>query len=42
MTTEEHMAQLEAQINKLQAEQAELHKQLVKAQIDHWQGRIDR
>ena len=41
MTTEERIAQLEAQINKLQAKQAELHKQFAKAQIDQWQGRIE-
>ena len=41
MTTEERMAKLEAQIEKLQAKQAELHKQLIRAQIDQWQGRIE-
>ena len=41
MTTEERIAKLEAQIDKLQAKQAELHKQLTKAQIDHWQGRLE-
>jgi len=41
MTSEERIAQLEAQIDKLQAKQAELHKQLTKAQIDQWQGRIE-
>ena len=41
MTTEERIAQLEAQIDKLQAKQAELHKQFAKAQIDQWQGRIE-
>ncbi len=41
MTTEERMAKLEAQIDKLQAKQAELHKQLTKAQIDQWQGRLE-
>lgn len=41
MTTEERIAKLEAQIDKLQAKQAELHKQLAKAQIDQWQGRIE-
>jgi TolA-binding protein len=38
---EERIAKLEAQIDKLQAKQAELHKQLTKAQIDQWQGRIE-
>jgi len=41
MTAEERIAKLEAQIDKLQAKQAELHKQLAKAQIDQWQGRIE-
>ena len=41
MTTEERIAKLEAQIEKLQAKQTELHKQLTKAQIDQWQGRIE-
>jgi chromosome segregation ATPase len=41
MTTEERIAQLEAQIDKLQAKQSELHKQFAKAQIDQWQGRIE-
>jgi gas vesicle protein len=41
MTTEEHVAQLEGQIEKLNAKQAELRKQLTKAQIDQWQGRIE-
>jgi predicted nuclease with TOPRIM domain len=41
MTIEEHIAKLEARIDKLQAKQTELHKQLTKAQIDHWQGRIE-
>ncbi len=41
MTAEEHMAELEDQISKLQARQTELHKQLIKAQIDQWQGRLE-
>ena len=41
MTTEERIAQLEAQIDELHAKQAELHKQFAKAQIDQWQGRIE-
>jgi len=41
MTTEERIAKLEAQIDKLQAKQAELHKQLTQAQIDQWQGRLE-
>lgn len=41
MTTEERVAKLEAQIEKLHAKQTELHKQLTRAQIDQWQGRIE-
>jgi gas vesicle protein len=41
MTNEERIAKLEAQIEKLHARQGELHKQLTKAQIDQWQGRIE-
>jgi predicted nucleic acid-binding Zn-ribbon protein len=41
MTTEKRIAELEAQIDKLGARQAELHKQLTKAQLDLWQGRIE-
>jgi predicted nucleic acid-binding Zn-ribbon protein len=41
MTTDERIAKLEAQIDKLHARQAELHKQLMKAQIDQWQGRVE-
>src|SRR5450755_4174297 len=41
MTNEERIAKLEAHIDKLQAKQAELHKQLTKAQIDQWQGRVE-
>jgi hypothetical protein len=41
MTNEERIAQLEAQIKDLHAKHAELHKQMAKAQIDQWQGRIE-
>jgi gas vesicle protein len=41
MTTENRIAELEAQLGKLQAQQADLRKQLAKAQLDQWQGRID-
>jgi chromosome segregation ATPase len=41
MTTEQQIAKLEAQIEKLHARQAELYKQFTKAQIDQWQGRIE-
>ncbi len=38
---EDRIPELETQIRKLQAQQAELRKQLIKARIEHWQGRID-
>jgi SMC interacting uncharacterized protein involved in chromosome segregation len=38
---EERIARVEAQVSKIQAKQAELHKQLTKAQIDQWQGRLE-
>jgi predicted nuclease with TOPRIM domain len=41
MTMEERIAKVEAQVSKIQAKQAELHKQLTKAQIDQWQGRLE-
>jgi hypothetical protein len=41
MTTEERIAELETQIEKLHAKQADLHKQLTQTQIDQWQGRIE-
>lgn len=41
MTTEDRIAKLEGQIRELQAQQADLHKQMARAQIDQWQGRIE-
>lgn len=41
MTNEDRITGLEAQIRKLQAEQAELRKQLARAQLDQWRGRIE-
>ena len=41
MTTEDRITGLEAQVRKLQAEQAELCKQLARAQLDQWRGRIE-
>ncbi len=41
MTTEDRITKLEAQIGKLQAAQADLRKQLARAQLDQWQGRIE-
>lgn len=41
MPTEDHIKKLQAQIDVLRAKQAELNKQLVQAEIERWQGRID-
>ena len=41
MTNEDRITGLEAQIRKLQAEQAEMRKQLARAQLDQWRGRIE-
>lgn len=41
MTTEDRIKQLEAQMEKLQAKQAELRKQLAEAELDQWRGRVD-
>lgn len=41
MTAEERLTELEDQISKLQAKQTELHKELRKAQIEQWQGRLE-
>jgi len=41
MTTEERIAQLEGQIHELHDQQVELRKQLARAQLDQWQGRIE-
>jgi len=41
MTTEDRIAKLEAQIGELHAQQTDLRKQLAKAQLDQWQGRIE-
>jgi multidrug resistance efflux pump len=41
MTSEERIAKLEAQIDDLRTKLTDLHKQLTKAQIDQWQGRIE-
>jgi multidrug resistance efflux pump len=41
MTTDERIAALEAQIDKLKARQSDLYRQLAQAQRDQWQGRID-
>jgi len=41
MSTEDRVAKLESQIDKLRAQQADLRKQLAKAQFDQWQGRIE-
>ncbi len=41
MTIEERISLLEDQIEKLYAKQAELRKELAKAQLDQWQARIE-
>jgi hypothetical protein len=41
MNSEERIARLEDQIDKLQTRQNELYKQLAKAEREQWQGRID-
>ncbi len=41
MTTEDRIAQLEAQIIELSAQQSELHQQLAQAERDRWQGYVD-
>ena len=41
MTTEDRIEKLEGEIGKLRAQQADLRKQLIKAQLDQWQGRIE-
>ena len=41
MTTEDRIARLEAQLEKIQAKQSELHHQLAQAQRDQWQARIE-
>ena len=38
---EDRIPELQTQIRKLQDQQAELRKQLVKARIEYWQGRVD-
>ena len=41
MTTEDRVTQLERQIDELQAQQADLRRQLAQAQLDQWRGRIE-
>jgi len=41
MTTEDRIASPEAQIDKLDALQADLRKQPAETQIEQWQGRIE-
>jgi DNA repair exonuclease SbcCD ATPase subunit len=40
-STDERIAKLEQQIESLHAQQAELRKQLARAQLDQWQGRFE-
>ena len=41
MTTEDRIAQLEGQLHELQGQQADLRKQLARAQLDQWQARVE-
>lgn len=41
MTTEERIKQMEAQIERLEAKETELRRQLAKAQLDQWYARIE-
>lgn len=41
MSTEDRIAKLEEQIGNLHDQQVDLRKQLTKAQLDQWQGRVD-
>jgi regulator of replication initiation timing len=41
MATDDRVARLEAEIDKLRRQQAELRKRLAEAQLDQWQGRIE-
>lgn len=41
MAGEDRITQLEKQIHELRDQQADLRKQLAKAQLDQWQGRIE-
>lgn len=41
MTTEERIARLEAQLERLETREAELRAQLMRAQLDQWYARIE-
>jgi predicted nucleic acid-binding Zn-ribbon protein len=41
MTTDARISKLEAQIDRLEAKEAELRSQLAQAQLDQWYGRIE-
>jgi chromosome segregation ATPase len=41
MATQEDIAKLQAQIDDLHAQQADLRRQLAKAQLDQWQARFE-
>jgi regulator of replication initiation timing len=41
MAKEDRIAKLEEQIGSLHAQQADLRKQLARAQLDQWQGRFE-
>jgi chromosome segregation ATPase len=41
MTNKERIAELEAQLNKMRTEQADLLRHQTRVEVDLWQGRID-
>jgi predicted nucleic acid-binding Zn-ribbon protein len=41
MTDDDHIAQLQAQIDRLEARQSELYEKLAEARLDQWKGRLE-
>lgn len=41
MTDNDRIAKLQAQIDKVEAKQAELYEQLAEARLDQWKGRLE-
>jgi predicted nucleic acid-binding Zn-ribbon protein len=41
MTDDDRIAQLQAQIDRLEAKQTELYEQLAEARLDQWKGRLE-
>jgi prefoldin subunit 5 len=41
MTDNDRIAQLQAQIDRLEAKQTELYEQLAEARLDQWKGRLE-